>query len=139
MIRAICLTALLATAAFCQSNEEKAVRVPLESYLQGHATGDPNFIRASFEKNAKIQGFRSGAFTTWSVEEYSGLFTGKAAADEASRKRWIQTVEITGNAASAKLMFDYPTSTIVDYMLLLKINGEWKIVNKIFHGEAKQK
>jgi hypothetical protein len=34
-------------------------------------------------------------------------------------------------------VLDYPTVKFVDYMTLLKINGEWKIVNKSFYAEPK--
>jgi hypothetical protein len=36
-----------------------------------------------------------------------------------------------------KVVLDYPTVKFADYMSLLKINGEWKIVNKAFHAEMK--
>lgn len=36
-------------------------------------------------------------------------------------------------------MLEYPTVTYTDYMSLLKVDGEWKIVNKVFYAEAKPK
>ena len=44
---------------------------------------------------------------------------------------------MTGNAASGKIELDYPNAKLTDYMSLLKIGGEWKIVNKIFTSEPK--
>src|SRR6476660_3850306 len=66
---------------------------------------------------------------------------GKPAADEASgiRKRRIELVDVTGNAAIGKIVLDYPDAYIVDYMSLLKTNGEWRIINKIFMTEMKKK
>ena len=66
---------------------------------------------------------------------------GKPAADEASgvRKRRIESVDVTGNAATGKIVLDYPDAYIVDYMSLVKSKGEWKIVNKIFMTEMKKK
>ncbi|HEX8636521.1 MAG TPA: nuclear transport factor 2 family protein [Pyrinomonadaceae bacterium] len=49
----------------------------------------------------------------------------------------MESVDITGNAASAKIILDYPTVRFTDYMSLLKIDGEWKIVNKTFYAEPK--
>jgi hypothetical protein len=34
-------------------------------------------------------------------------------------------------------VLDYPDAVLTDYMSLLKIDGEWKIVNKIFTVERK--
>ena len=42
-------------------------------------------------------------------------------------------IDITGNAASVKLTIDYETHQFVDYFNLLKIKGQWLIVNKIFY------
>lgn len=46
-------------------------------------------------------------------------------------------VRATGNAAVAKVILDYPKARFTDYFTLLKIGGEWKIVNKSFHVEPK--
>ncbi|MGH9904872.1 MAG: PQQ-binding-like beta-propeller repeat protein [Pyrinomonadaceae bacterium] len=62
---------------------------------------------------------------------------GKPAADEAQRKRAIESIDITGNAAIAKIVLDYPQVKFTDYMSLLKIDGEWKIINKTFYAETK--
>ena len=43
------------------------------------------------------------------------------------------------NTASAKIILDHPATRFVDYMSLLKIDGEWKIVSKIFYAEPKAK
>jgi putative lumazine-binding protein len=44
-----------------------------------------------------------------------------------------------GNAASAKIVLDYPQVKFTDYMSLLKIDGEWKIINKTFDAQPKTK
>ncbi|MEM9687310.1 MAG: nuclear transport factor 2 family protein, partial [Bacteroidota bacterium] len=56
-----------------------------------------------------------------------------------NRKTRIVSVDIMGNAAQAKLEIDYETFTFIDYMNLLKIDGEWKVVNKIFYRKNKTK
>ena len=38
-----------------------------------------------------------------------------------------------------KIRLDYPTATLTDYMLLLKIDGKWQVVSKIFHSAPKTK
>jgi hypothetical protein len=38
----------------------------------------------------------------------------------------------------AKIELDYPTVRFVDYMSLLKVDNEWRIIAKIFHREDKQ-
>ena len=132
------LSLAVTATATAQSAEEKAVRVPLEHYLQGHATGDGAHHRAAFHPEARLFFIRDGKLTTRTSEEYIAGASGKPAADEAQRKRWIESVDIAGNAAVAKIILDYPTTRFVDYMSLLKVDGEWKIVKKTFYAEPKK-
>ena len=119
--------------------ETTAARVPLENYIQGHVTGNGEFMRKAFHTEAKVMAFRDGKLTNMTSEEFASRFNGKPAADEAQRKRRIESVEITGNAGVGKIVLDYPTVTYTDYMSLLKVGDEWKIVNKVFYAEPKPK
>jgi len=119
--------------------EAAAARVPLESYINAHATGNPEYIRKAFFADAKIMAFRDGKLLNLSVDEFASRFSGKPAADESQRKRRIDSLSITGNAGVARIVLDYPDAVLTDYMSLLKVNGEWKIVNKVFHAEPKAK
>jgi len=120
-----------------QNPEEAAARVPLENYIKAHATGQSDYIRKAFHPAAHIMFFRDGKFQSLTVEEFASRFSGQPAADEAARKRRIESLDITGNAAVAKIVLDYPQVKFTDYMSLLKIDGEWKIVNKSFYAEPK--
>lgn len=120
-----------------QTGETDGVKVPLNNYLQAHATGNPEFVRKAFHTDAKLFWYRDGKLMQRTAEEFAAGFTGKPAADEAQRKRNIDNIDITGNAAVARITLDYPTVKFTDYMSLLKIDGEWKIVNKTFYAEPK--
>lgn len=120
-------------------SEGTAARVPLENYIQGHATGNGDFMRKAFHTEARIMAFSNGKMLNLTAEEFASRFNGKPAPDEAQRKRRIENVEITGNAGVGKIVLEYPTVTYTDYMSLLKVDGEWKIVNKVFYAEPKPK
>ena len=119
--------------------EAAAARIPLENYINAHATGNPEYIRKAFFPEAKIMAFRDGKLLNLSVAEFASRFSGKPAADESQRKRRIDSLDITGNAGVARIVLDYPDTTLIDYMSLLKVDGEWKIVNKVFNAEPKTK
>ncbi|MGH9935101.1 MAG: nuclear transport factor 2 family protein [Blastocatellia bacterium] len=126
-------------ATQAQGAEEAAARGPLENYLKGQATGDGEFMRKAFHADAKVFSFRDGKLNQATSAEFAARFTGKPAPDEAQRKRWIESVKITGNAGVGVIVLDYPTIKFTDYMSLLKVDGEWKIINKTFHAEPKAK
>lgn len=125
-------------SVFAQASEKDAVRVPLENYIKGHETGDGEYMKKAFHTEGNLIFIRDGKYTTRSFTDYIAGFTGKPAADEAKRKRAIESVDIAGNAAVARIVLDYPAVKFVDYMTLLKIDGQWKIVNKSFYAEPKQ-
>lgn len=140
------LTALILVAtgvilfpARAQNAEEAAVRQAIEHYFRGHATGQGEHFRKVFHPDAKLFAVRDGKYWQLTSEEYIARAPGKPAADEAQRKRTVESVDISGNAAIAKVVLEYPQTRFVDYMSMLKIDGEWRIVNKTFYAEPKVK
>lgn len=133
----LCLFAAYASA---QNSEEDLVRVPLENYIKAHATGDPAFARMAFYTDGNMTWIRDGKYSVETFDAFiKRAFKGKPAPDEEKRRggRRIESIDITGNAAVARIVLNYPAIKFVDYMTLLKINGEWKIVNKSFYAEPK--
>ena len=137
IIICFCLVVLLPSNA--KNAEEEGVRKTVELYFQGHATGNGDFFRKAFHTEAKVFGMREGKLMQRTSEEFAAGASGKPSADEAQRKRTIESIDITGNAAVVKVVLDYPTIKFTDYFTLLKIDGEWKIMNKTYMGEPKQK
>ena len=117
------------------SPEEQAVRVPLEHYMQGHATNNPEFMRKAFMPTAHIESVREGPLTSWDVDTYCKRFNGTPAEDEATRRRTIDAIDIGGTAASAKITLVHGAITFIDYFVLLKTEAGWKIANKAFHAQ----
>jgi hypothetical protein len=120
-----------------EAAEEALARKPLESYMQGHATGDPAHIRAAFLPTARVDGLRDGKLVSRTAEEFASGFSGKPANDEAQRKRRIDRIELHGDAGMAQVTLDYPTITFTDYFVLLKVDGEWKIASKVYDAVRK--
>ncbi len=89
-------------SASVQSAETAAARVPLENYIQGHATGNGDFMRKAFHPEAKVMAFRDGKLTNLTSEEFASRFNGKPAPDEAQRKRSIESVRSPVTQVSAK-------------------------------------
>lgn len=119
------------------ADDKDAVRVPLENYLKGHATGDPEYMKKAFYTEGKLIFMKDGKYSTRTFDEYIAGMSGKPAPDEDKRKRWIESVDVSGNVAIGKIILDYPSGKFTDYMTLLKIDGEWKIINKSFYIEPK--
>jgi hypothetical protein len=116
---------------------DAAVLAPLEAYLRGHATGLAEEFRPAFHSDAELWGMRNGALIRMTAEQYIARASGAPAADEAQRRRWIESIDVTGDTAVAKIVLDYPAVRFTDYMSLSRIDGRWVIVNKMFQAEPK--
>src|SRR5215213_892459 len=146
MKRFFLTTALLLTVvgahAFGQTTkpdaEEAAVRQAVQSYLRGLKFNDVESLKKAFWPDAKLffvkKDGRLGQLTQ--SQWYEG-FAASAGKEEKGELK-ITSVDITGNAASVKVEEDYPGSVYVDYLSLLKFEGEWKIVNKIYTSRQKK-
>lgn len=125
-------------AAQQDESARAAIRSTIQHYFQGHATGDPSHFRKAFLPTAHVEIIRDGKFTSWTLDEYCALFKGTPANDESSRKRSIDFVDVSNNTAIAKVTLDYPKLVFTDYFLLLNVDGEWKIANKIASNRPKE-
>ena len=136
------LIALLLASALggqAPASDEAGVREALNHYIAGHATGDGNHFREAFYPDAKLWFVRDGKLTSISSQEFAAGASGKPAADEAQRRRSIETIDIAGDAATARIVLDYPAVRFTDYMTLLKVDGKWRIINKSFYAERRPK
>lgn len=120
-------------AAIPPQTEHGAVYETIQTYLNGHAGNDPALMRQAFLPSSRIEGNRDGAFTSWDLDQYCALFDGVPAADEASRERVINWIEVMGDAASARATLQHGDVQFIDYFLLLKVDGQWKIANKVYN------
>ena len=101
------------------------------------ATGRAEDFRPAFHPDAQLWGMRNGTLIRMTSEEYINRAAGSPAADEAQRRRWIESLDVTGDTAVAKIVLDYPAVRFTDYMALSRIEGRWVIVNKMFQAEPK--
>ena len=112
--------------------QEGAVRAVVEAYLHGLKFNDVVSLRSAFWPDAKLLFVnRNGSLGQLSQEEWYKMFAGSAGKEEEGDLR-IASVDITDNAASVKVIETYPKSVYVDYLNLLRINGKWIVVNKIY-------
>jgi hypothetical protein len=67
------------------------------------------------------------------LDDFCTLFTGSPADDEAGRSRTIDEVHVHGTVATATMTLDHGEVTFTDMFVLLCVDGEWRIANKVFH------
>lgn len=137
---------LLTAAAFAapvvaQQSEEAGVRAALQHYLDGQKSGKGDDFRAAFDVRGTMWVPRADTAVLVPFEHYIANadknYTGKPSPDEPKMHRRIVSIDITGATAIAKIELDGPEALMTDYMSLLRIRGEWRIVNKIVNVERR--
>jgi Putative lumazine-binding len=114
--------------------EHDAISAVLHTYFHAHATASAAEMRQVFWGSAHIEGHRAEGFVSWPLTQYSEAFKGVPAADESSRVRQVDWVDVVGDAAAAKATLQHGSVTFTDYFVLLKIDDQWRIANKVYHG-----
>lgn len=103
----------------------------LNDYIEGTANGEPDRVRNAFHPDFNLYTVTpSDSLWIRSGKKYiEGITPGK----KNSRQGRIVSIDVEGNAAMAKAEIVIPGWRIfTDYFLLLKYQGEWKIVQKSY-------
>lgn len=131
------LTTCATTTPARTSAEEAAVRATVASYLHGLHFNDVAGLERAFWPDAKLYFIkRDGSLGQLTQQDWYKSFISHAGQEEAGDFR-ITAVDVTGDAASVKVVETYEKSVYVDYLNLLRWNDEWRIVNKIYTTYAR--
>lgn len=100
-------------------------------------SGDGNRIEKAFHPSASMKYLdaQTGEFKDVPIADF--IARSKANTTKQERKIEIISLDIEGNAANGKIKIETAKVILYDYMNMLKINGEWKIVSKIFSRKNK--
>ena len=117
--------------------DEDAIRDVVHLYFDGIIKYDEQALRKAFHTDASVIGTNQDGTADWEPFQEWVLYTRGNAPDPTGRNNRIVSIDITGRAAVVKTDLDWPSVHYVDYLSLLKIDGQWKIVNKIWHREKR--
>jgi hypothetical protein len=117
------------------SPDEEAVRRAVQHYFDGSRNADSAEMGKAFETSvAHMLFIRDSALVDVPIPEFLRRIAANHTADfkPDQNERKVAMVDIAGNSAIARLETRTRDQLVVDYMSLLKIRGNWKIVTKIF-------
>jgi len=112
-------------------NDRILIEQTIADYAEGGTAGDPHRVALAFEPSASMQFIKEGTLQTVPIVRFFADFIKPGVMQR--RIVRIETIDITDSAASAKVVIDYATHRFTDYFNLLKVDGKWLIVSKIFH------
>lgn len=115
----------------------QAIVAVLNQYNAGGAQADSSIMRPAFSSQATIFGVDGDdQLTGGPIEGLFEIIDG-AFRPSPQAKAAIVRVDIVGTAASARVDTDDISGfRFTDFFNLLKVQGEWTIVSKIYHTHA---
>ena len=128
---------MISTTGFSQSLEEEkaAIAKTIQLYFDGMMERDRAKLDQAFDPSARLIGYRGETFTVTPYEEWaSGTARGEKR-NPADFSNHLIEVEVKGYTALAKTELYWPGIYYYDYLTLIKIDGEWKIVHKTWYEE----
>jgi len=120
--------------------DRAAIEAAIQHYFRAGDTGDPDELKLAFHPASIMYGNRDGAFVSVDQPEWQARLRKERAEGQAPKKanwRKILSIDVEGDVASAKLQSDFPTFQFLDYVNLVKVDGTWKIVNKVYYRKPK--
>jgi hypothetical protein len=117
------------TKVLAQS-EDDAIKTCINNYLEGITKGDTARLNKAFHPNAllKTVNATSGKIQDFAVKN----FIARTPAGGLQATPSILNYSYAGVSASSAVELSSPDFKYIDLLSLLKINGEWKIVARVF-------
>src|ERR671938_2142921 len=121
------------TGAVGMVSDYDAISRAAQLCTEGEAKGDVAKLRQAFHADARMFGSIAGTRYDVPIEELFALAE-SAPADRGNYRSRVISVQQTGDAAVAVVAEEnyWGTVSFLDYLLLARIDGAWKIVCKLF-------
>jgi len=113
-------------------SEYDAIEKIIQHYLDGARSGKGEDMKPAFHKDATIFGYAGPDLFAGPIQQ---LFDWNDDSDPATRlQARIASMDVVDSVATVRLELDnWNGSRYTDMFTLLKVDGQWKIMNKVFH------
>jgi hypothetical protein len=124
-----------------RSPELESISKVVDLYIDGVKNGNLDLLRQAFHRHSSMFGYKGKELFITPVEglyDYVASTTPPAQANGAGDAYTcrITSISVAGNAASVEMAMDgYHEHDFMDYFQMLKVDGRWWIVSKLFHAD----
>ena len=122
--------------SYAQQSDYKGVEQVVSYYLDGDTKKDYMLVSRAFHPDALMKHVSSKN----GYQQYQALKVFKdqdGKEPEKNRSHRITFINISGQAAVAKVEVEYPHGRVTDYLTLLKVDEKWVIVSKVYDYSRK--
>ena len=113
-------------------SENDAISKTVQNYIDGARSGKGDDMKPAFHKDATIFGYAGTDLFGGPIQQLFDWNDENGPATELQAQ--IASIDLVDTVATVRLELDNWTgSRFTDLFTLLKVDGEWKIINKVFH------
>lgn len=113
-------------------NEYNAIAKTIQYYFDGARSGRSSDMKPAFHPAATIFGYVGPDLLAGPIQQLFDWHDRNGAATELQAR--IASIDIFDTIAAVRLELDNWTGhRFTDLFTLLKVDGEWKVINKAFH------
>jgi hypothetical protein len=113
-------------------SEYEAIANTIQRYVNGGKSGRGADMKPAFHAQATIFGHLGPDLIAGPIQTLFDWVDQNEPATEL--QSWLAGVDLNGTVATARLeAYNWSGHRFTDLFTLLKVEGEWKIVNKVFH------
>ena len=112
--------------------ESDAIAKVVQHYIDGGRSGKGDDMKPAFHKDATIFGYAGADLFAGPIQRLFDWVDGNGPATGLQAR--IASIDVVDSVATVRLELDnWIGSRYTDMFTLLKVDGEWKIMNKVFH------
>ena len=112
--------------------ERQAIAVTVQQYIDGAKSGRSDDMKPAFHDGATIFGYAGENLFAGPIQQLFDWNDENGPAAEMQAQ--IASIDLTDTVATVRLELDNWTGyRFTDLFTLLKVDGTWKITNKVFH------
>ena len=116
-------------------NDQDLIAKVIQHYINGARSGKGDDMKPAFHEDATVFGYVGPDLFAGPIQNLFAWNDDNGPATELKDR--IASIDVTGTVATVRLELENWTGfRFTDLFTLLKVDGDWKIMNKVFHVHA---
>ena len=117
------------------ASEHEAIATTLQHYIDGAKSGRGDDMKPAFHEDATIFGYAGADLFGGPIQKLFAWNDENGPATDLQAR--IASIDLIDTVATVRLELDnWAGSRFTDLFTLLKVEGEWKIISKVFHTHS---
>ncbi len=117
------------------TNDQDVITKVIQHYIDGARSGKGDDMKPAFHEDATVFGYVGPDLFAGPIQNLFAWNDDNGPATELVDR--IASIDVIGTVATVRLELENWTGIrFTDLFTLLKVDGDWKIMNKVFHAHA---